>query len=219
MVSRTAKRKDGKPQRFATAVLSRIGPITEFGLSSTIPWVQRELEWFGGNLVGGIIKVPKHDQIHFVSVYSPAWPVDKSRIIAEDTSGVKLTLNMDVWVTDLLRSALLDAFQSPRSPWVVAGDFNLSETFDSWPGGPRGNREYLDRMTALGLTECLVKKQGQLTPTFLNTDKKTHKHQIDHCFVTDELANRMQECVVGDRAVFRDGLSDHLPIIADFADA
>jgi hypothetical protein len=38
----------------------------------------------------------------------------------------------------------------PREPWVFAGDFNLSETFDLWRGGPRGNLECLNRMGGTG---------------------------------------------------------------------
>jgi exonuclease III len=216
LVSRIAKRKDGKAQGFATSVLARTNAVSEFSLSSTTPWVQRELEWFHGNLVGCVIQLGRYNRLHLLSVYSPAWAVDKLRIAQEDTSKVKLTLNEDVWVTDLLRSSLVETFQGETNPWIIAGDFNLSETFDSWPGGPRGNREYLDRMEALGLTECLRKWQGKLTATFMNTDKKTHKHQIDHLFVTSELANALSDCVVGDQLVFQEGLSDHLPIVADF---
>lgn len=216
LVSRVAKRKDGKAQRFTTAVLSKTNAVTEFNLSSSIPWVQRELDWFRGNLVGCVIQLGMYDRLHLVSVYSPAWAVDKSRIAEEDTSKVKLTLNDDVWVTDLLRSSLAEAIQDGKFPWIIGGDFNLSESFDSWPGGPRGNREYLDGMEGLGLTECLKKIQGKLTPTFLNTDKRTHKHQIDHLFVTSELANSLSNCVVGELSVFQEGLSDHLPIVADF---
>jgi exonuclease III len=215
-ISRVAKRKDGKPQRFATFVIAKEGIVAEIHLSSSIPWVQRELEWFTGNLVGCTVKINGLGLTNLISVYSPAWPVDRTRIANEDTTKVKLKLNDDVWVADLLRCYLSETFRTQKTQWIVAGDFNLSETFDSWPGGPRGNREYLDGMEALGLTECLRKKKGKLTPTFLNTDKKTHKHQMDHLFVTAELASRLDDCFVGPQDILEERLSDHLPIIADF---
>jgi endonuclease/exonuclease/phosphatase family metal-dependent hydrolase len=133
-----------------------------------------------------------------------------------DVSSIKLTLNPDVWVADLLWAALR-SIDLHKDLWLVAGDFNLSETFDAWRGGPRGNREYLDRMATLGMTECLRKMKGQLTPTFRNPRGGLFIHQIDHLFVTDSLLSGLLSCEVGSpERVFGESLSDHLPIVADF---
>ena len=134
-----------------------------------------------------------------------------------DTSGIRLRLNRDVWLADILLAALPAA---DGSEWVVGGDFNLSETFDAWPGGPRGNREYLDRIADRGFTECLRKTTGRVTPTFRNPSNGAVIHQMDHLFATSGLADRLTRCEVGsaDR-VFGLRLSDHLPIVADFLDA
>jgi endonuclease/exonuclease/phosphatase family metal-dependent hydrolase len=122
-----------------------------------------------------------------------------------------------VWVADLLRAALADGERPGSVPWVVGGDFNLSETFDLWRGGPRGNREYLDLMARLGFVECLRMAQGRLTPTFRNTDGTTVKHQMDHLFVSQSLARHLRACDVGSHdEVFGQNLSEHLPIVADF---
>jgi exonuclease III len=105
----------------------------------------------------------------------------------------------------------------PSDQWVIAGDFNLSETFDLWRGGPRGNREYLDRMEALGLHECLRLTKGMLTPTFRNPRDGKIQHQMDHLFVTAALSDRLVGCDVGlPEMVFDRRISDHLPIVADF---
>ena len=150
-------------------------------------------------------------------VYSPAWPIDRSRLTGIDTSGIRLRLNRDVWLADILLAALPAA---DGSEWVVGGDFNLSETFDAWPGGPRGNREHLDRIADRGFTECLRKTTGRVTPTFRNPSNGAVIHQMDHLFATSGLADRLTRCEVGsaDR-VFGFRLSDHLPIVADFLDA
>ena len=101
--------------------------------------------------------------------------------------------------------------------WIVAGDFNLSETFDNWPGGPRGNVEYLERMQSIGFTECLRHYHGKLVPTFRNPRGGAIKHQIDHLFVSPPLIEHLCDCRTGDPdRLFGEGLSDHLPIIADF---
>jgi hypothetical protein len=130
----------GHPQRFRTAVLVEGTVESDLTLKSGVPWVQNELERFGGNLVACAVRTQRGEELSVVSVYSPAWPIDRSRLTGIDTSGIRLRLNRDVWLADILLAALPAA---DGSEWVVGGDFNLSETFDAWPGGPRGNREYL----------------------------------------------------------------------------
>jgi endonuclease/exonuclease/phosphatase family metal-dependent hydrolase len=123
-----------------------------------------------------------------------------------------------VWVTDLLVAALRQRGKSESKPMIVAGDFNLSETFDRWRGGPRGNREWLDRMAALGFTECLRLHQGALTPTYRRPGQVEPNSQIDHIFVTPDLAARLVSCRTGDtERVYGQGWSDHLPVVAEFA--
>lgn len=216
-----AARKDGSPQRFHTALLVRGRIQNKLPLPFSAKWVGDELQRFSGNLVASEILPDNGLPIKAISVYSPAWPVDRNRLNSIDVAGVRLTLNRDVWVSDLLWSSLQHLSADLDQPWIVAGDFNLSETFDSWPGGPRGNREYLDRMATLGFIECLRQSKGQLTPTFRNTFRNTRggafKHQIDHIFVSPALARRLVHCDTGSSArVFDANLSDHLPIVADF---
>jgi endonuclease/exonuclease/phosphatase family metal-dependent hydrolase len=131
---------------------------------------------------------------------------------------VKLTLSRDVWVADLLWAHLREQRGSGTSGFVVGGDFNLSETFDSWRGGSRGNAEYLARMRDLGFTECLRHHSGKLTPTFRNPRGGKLAHQMDHLFV-DTLAKDLVHCRTGEAArVFDVSMSDHLPIIAELGD-
>ena len=207
----------GGPQKFITALLVR-GELQEsIELSSPHDWVRSELEYFAGNLVAHRIRLLSGTELNCICVYSPAWPVKRERLQGVDTAGVQLTQNRDVWVTDLLWAALSHIADELGEPWVIAGDLNSSETFDSWSGGPRGNREYLDRMASLGLVECLRESQGELTPTFRNPKGGAIKHQMDHLFVTPPLAERLEICRTGSHdEVFGARLSDHLPIIADF---
>jgi hypothetical protein len=177
-----------------------------------------ELNRFAGNLVASEVRLEGGQLLKAVSVYSPAWPVARSRLTGIDVSSVRLTQNPDVWVADLLWAALRRSAPSEYDAWLVAGDFNLSETFDLWKDGPRGNREYLNRMADLGFVECLRESKGNLTPTFRNTDKRTLKHQMDHLFATRALSKRLVGCDTGPQdIVFGENLSDHLPVIADFA--
>jgi exonuclease III len=214
--SETAVTKSGRPQRFRTCVLSKT-PLGEAPpLTSDKEWVNYELEHFGGNLVSGSIDVSPWT-INTISVYNPAWPIDAARISAHDTNGVRLTQQKsDVWLCDILWSALCSRKHSEEL-WVVGGDFNLSETFDSWAGGPHGNKEYLDRMSGLGLVECLRKHQGKLTPTFKSASNGKILHQMDHVWVSPTLATCLVECrTAPPEEIFDAGQSDHLPIITDF---
>jgi len=212
-----ATKNDGSPQRFSTALLVKGRSGKKLLLPAPAKWVEEELQRFSGNFVAREILPDNGPPMKAISVYSPAWPVDRRRLSGIDVTGVRLTQNRDIWVSDLLWSSLQHLRSDLDQPWIVAGDFNLSETFDLWRGGPRGNREYLDRMAALGFIECLRQSQGKLTPTFRNTGNGAIKHQMDHLFVTPVLAEQLIACHTGSpERVFNAGLSDHLPIVADF---
>lgn len=216
----TPRTKDGRPQRFSSALLARGRIGNPVSLSSSHDWVDEQLKCFEGNVLSFEVTLGAQERLTVVAVYSPAWPVSRSAYGKQDVAGVKLEQNPDVWVTDLVTFALRSHHQENGRPWVVAGDFNSCETFDSWKGGPRGNKEWLNRMAGLGFVECLRHHQGRLTPTFRGPGRKTASCQIDHLFVSQQLATRLIGCVTGapDR-VYGQQLSDHLPIISDFANS
>jgi endonuclease/exonuclease/phosphatase family metal-dependent hydrolase len=211
--------RSGRPQRFQTALLVK-GTITgEVALSPPNAWVARELAAFHGSFLAKEIVLASGVALRVISVHSPAFPVDPARLAGIDTAGIQLTNSADVWGTDLLWACLRSMEMGGEVPVVIGGDFNASETFDTlWGQGPRGNREFLERMNALGLWDCLWTFQGQLTPTFRHSTG-TVMHQIDHLFVTRPLLDGLVQCAVGSAArVFGPTpmLSDHLPIVATF---
>ena len=209
--------RKGNAQRFESALLVRGRIGAPVPLVSEIEWVNREIERIAAGLMAFRVEPATEPMLTVIGVYSPAWPVDAARLKSVDAGAVKLTQNPEIWVTDLLVAALRSAKMDRSAPMIVAGDFNLSETFDRWKGGPRGNREWLDRMAALGFTECLRQHQGALTPTYRRPGKVEPESQIDHLFVTTDLAARLVECRTGDRErVYGQRLSDHLPIVAEF---
>lgn len=206
----------GLDQKFRTWLLSKYPILGSAPLDSEVDWIQFELDHFRGNLVSGRVATPA-GELNLLSVYSPWWPVDRDRVMNYDTGGVRLRhQRRDIWLADLLLAAL-QGRDFEREEWIVGGDFNLSETFDSWAGGPHGNKEYLDRMTDLGLTECLRTSQGRLTPTFRNCSNGKILHQMDHIWVSKGLADLLISCRTPEwTEVFDTGISDHLPLIADF---
>jgi exonuclease III len=206
--------RNGRLLTSGTAVCVKGRISGNLPLSSEHDWVNQELKRFEGNFLSGIVRLRALPAVNVVSAYSPAWPVDTSRYPDVDITPVKLKQNPKVWPTEVLWSALKNADLTSR-PWIVGGDLNISETFDLTFG--KGNREILDRMDALGFTECLRKHQGKLTPTFRNTHGGRVVHQIDHLFVSEALYSTLETCKVGDASViFEESLSDHLPIVADF---
>jgi len=217
---RKATKKDGSLQRFSTVLLVKGRISNTLVLTSPEQWIAEELQRFSGNLVALEIQPTNGPPIKAISVYGPHWPIDHIRFSGIDVTGVRLALQKrDIWLMDLLWASLKYQSANLDQPWIIAGDFNLSETFDLWRGGPRGNREYLDRMAELGLVECLRKSKGMLTPTYRNPRGGVVKDQIDHLFVSPVLAKRLITCDTGysDR-VFNSSkrLSDHLPIVANF---
>jgi exonuclease III len=210
----------GRPQRFQTAVLVKGEIMADVELYPPNDWVARELDFFRGNFVAKQVILPNGLELKVISVYSPAFPVARSRLAGIDTTGIQLTQNRDVWATEILWTCLQGIKQLAQDRFVVGGDFNSSETFDIlWGKKPRGNVEIMERMHALGLRDCLRSFQGQLTPTFRTPRDGAVIHQIDHLYVTRPLLGELVHCNVGaaDR-VFgpRPALSDHLPIVADF---
>ncbi len=209
--------KDGRGQRFSTIVLVRGGISQARPLTSGVPWIATLLDRFAGNLSQMTVQIPGIPPIDLIAVYSPAWPIDRAIWASEESDGVKLELNADLWVADLLHAALKERPPSAAEWLVVAGDLNLCESFD-WGRKPRGNLEYLTRLNALGLTDALRFSQGALTPTFKGARSAIVANQLDYIFLTETLSSRLRSCGVGAIADVIGKLSDHLPVIADIRD-
>lgn len=210
--------RDGSMQRFHTAMLVRGQLGAPVDLVAAEAWVSEELARFRGNLVAHAVELSCGAEPNAVSLYNPHWSLELEHHGDIDTSAVRLAQQArDVWLADCLWSSLRLLLDDRPGGWIVGGDFNLAETFDEWPGGPHGNREYLERMSALGLVEGLRHSMGRAVPTFRNASDGQVLHQIDHLFVSADLARSLRSATTGDREqVLGARLSDHLPIIADF---
>lgn len=207
----------GAPRSF-TGILVKGESVEDIRLSAPTEWVARELEHFREFFTAKRIRLHSGVDLNVISAYSPAFPIDPTRLIGVDTMGIQLTHNRKMWGTELLWASLKALNFTVDDPFIVAGDLNSSETFD-YPK-PRGNREIIERMNALGLFDCLRTFKKQLTPTFRTPRGGFVIHQLDHLYVTDALLRNLTWCDVGsaDR-VFNTSpsLSDHLPIVADFS--
>jgi exonuclease III len=139
-VCRTAISKNGKPQRFGTGVFVKGKIIEETKLSSSQEWINRELDFFKGNLVSCRVQPTNYHPVTVVSVYSPAWAIHADRLKAVDVSQISPKASGEVFCADTLWAGLQNGITDHDS-WLVGGDFNSSETFDvEWQ--ERNNRVF-----------------------------------------------------------------------------
>jgi endonuclease/exonuclease/phosphatase family metal-dependent hydrolase len=211
--------KTGRTQPFGTAILAKGEVIETLPFTTEWAWVNDEIARLEGSIVAAKVVLSGKKNLMCISVHSPAWPIDRVRLQGIDSTVIKLSQNPDVWGTELLW-AMLRTQNLSDSEWIVAGDLNSSETFDYfWSSESRGNKEILVRMQALGFKEVLRESRGILTPTFRNPKGGKIVHQLDHMFVSKSLSVSLRQCTTGDpEHIFGNSLSDHLPIIAEFAE-
>jgi len=189
-------------QRFGNLLAYKGDYLKDVDLPTELTWVNNE------NFKDLILNL--------ICIYSPAWHLKKSLLKQEYIDSVKLLQSKNLWLADLLWFVLKSNVK-PEPYYIVGGDYNLSVTFDSWQKNPRGNQEYLDRMKNIGFIECLREYNDCLVPTFKNVSNGKIIHQIDHLFVTYNLYKWLNSCYAGDAdVIFKNQLTDHLPIIADF---
>jgi len=218
-IERRPRTKAGGSQKFNTSILVRGSFGQTLRLTHKRPWLNTALETFRGNLVGNSVRLHSGSVFRTLSVYAPAWRIEPllPKSHKKELNAFYGQFGVGIYLTDLLWAAMKGKKLAGDIPWIIGGDFNLSETFDTkWGKKPRGNKEFLDAMASFGLVECLRHYNKRLVPTFKHCRGKI-EDQIDHLFVSRSLANELIFCTVGDtRRVFGQSLSDHLPIIADF---
>ena len=217
ILKRKAITKNDTLQHFSTAVLVKGSIKEEIALQSKYEWVNKELKRFDGNLIAVKAVLDSGFEINLISAYSPAWFIDRNRWKNEDYANVKLKNNPELWMTEILYSALLNE-QIEGESWIVGGDLNSSLSFDDYSSKLfQGNFEIQDRMKELGFTECLNTFNDGLVPTFKNPKDGKIIHQMDHLFVTPNIYKNIHTCMIGNQdIIFKESLSDHLPIIAEF---
>jgi len=181
--------------------------------SSNHSWVADVLADIWGSFVGVKARL-SGKSYNLVCVYNPYWPLGDRIDDGVDVSRIKLKLDKGVWACDLFLDCLRSGAMDNGLPWIIGGDCNLSETLDV--PRPRGNREFLDRMSDAGFYECLRGlNSGELVPTY-GYENGAGVNQLDYLYVSKDLQPKISSCKTGNvEEIFSGKLSDHLPVVLD----
>ena len=206
----------GHNARFQTVVLTRWAMNRKPFLTSEHKWVNKIHGERYGWIIGCEIVDDSGVRFRVVSVHAPAFHVPWKFLDGVDVSSIKLKNNPKLWFSEILWSLLKNANIADDTNWIVGGDFNSSVKFDR--PRDRGNGEIVDRLNALGLTDCLGHFNKAAVPTFQHTSKVV-EHQLDYCYVNKPMLERLTNARVLPREDVFDRiprLSDHLPILCEF---
>jgi hypothetical protein len=213
----TSAYEPGRAPKYFAEILAKGTVSRRLDLPAPEEWIKHELHAYRDFFTARHVTLGSGIHLTAFSVYSPAFALDTPRLDGVDTSSIRLPQHTKIFGTELLWATLGMMQIRPTERFIVAGDFNSSETFDD--PKPRGNRDIMDRLNGLGFTEVLLESRGTLTPTFRTTYGGYITHQLDHMYVTEALREKLVTCDVGSaKRVFepRPMLSDHLPIVAEF---
>ncbi len=207
----------GSEHQHLSAILAKgeIGPFQP--LPTPTHWLRSALAEWREFFTTRRITLKSGLTLNAMSVYGLADPVPKHHWKEQDTEGIQLPMNRELWATEILWSTLRMMPSLSTEPWIVGGDLNTSVLFDT--PKPHGNQLILDRMAEIGLPSIELGNGGESVPTF-RSNRGHFVHQLDYLFANSLMRDSLVSCeVYGDpERVFgsRPMLSDHLPIIAEF---
>lgn len=214
VVSSSTVSKFGEFVARKTVVMVRGEIVEQLQFSCELPWVNGSLADLSGAFVG-VKVVIEGREVNVVSVYNPHWQIDNFIPEGTDTSGIKMDSARGLWASDLFWFCMKNNPTFQSEDWLVAGDFNLCETLDT--PKPKGHAEFLDRMNAIGFTDCLRSFNGKLTPTYEHHSGDELINQLDYMFTTNGLSEKLKSCETADPSIiFGEKTSDHLPVVGDF---
>ena len=188
---------EGGNAAYSTAVLSKRPIDATPYLSSELEWVNKIYTAHPGWIIGCETTLSTGEQFRVISVHLLAKSVPRELWEDVDVSGIKLTNNSKIWLTEILYGLLnTSTLVGDDKNWIVAGDFNSSIKFD-FPTD-KGNREFVCRMGTLGFTDCLSHFHSGAVPTFQTPRGKVVEHQLDYFYVNAPLLDRLKQARVPD---------------------
>ncbi|MCC7542417.1 MAG: endonuclease/exonuclease/phosphatase family protein [Deltaproteobacteria bacterium] len=207
-------------QTWGSAVVSRL-PATPRRLVDVDDWFRLvPMTVPGKNGIAGIhradgwitaaeVVTPGLGPVLTLSVHSPAYPLEDSRLTGIDISGMKLKRNPHLWLLDVLFYFLRSRLGSPL---LVGGDFNYSRLLDD-RNGEGGNAEFFDRVASEGFVSLHRRFHEQDEQTYFHPRRR--KHQLDYLYSSASVGEHATACSVTPYEQVRE-FSDHAPLVCDF---
>ena len=143
-----------KRQVWGTALLTNDLPVVPARLEEVEAWLSAlgddaqqkcSAARLGGWCVSADVSMPDGSSVLVVSVHNQSFPIARNLLSETDLTGIKLALNRDVWLLDVLFYFVKHRLARPL---LVGGDFNYSRLLDE--PTPRGNAEFFDRLESEG---------------------------------------------------------------------
>lgn len=205
-------------QKWGTAVVTRGLPMTRHPLDDLEQWF-RDLPpeaprlcaatRLKGWCVSAAIALPDGTSALVISLHNPAYPIKRELLAGHDVTDIKLKLQRNVWLLDVVSYFLKRRVDRPL---IIGGDFNSSRLLDI--PKPRGNAEFFDRIASEGFVSLHRLFHDNDERTFFG--KRAREHQLDYLYADRSLADRATSCEVISRSEV-EPYSDHIPLVAEFA--
>ena len=220
LLQETAALPDGFPgechfnptrRHWGTAVWSHY-PLRSF---DDLPGIDRQelqtvLPAVDGYFAGALVEVPAVGEVAAVSVHAYPSQVGEQYLTGLDASELVVPPQKAVWPGDI-QWWLTRKLPAHGTPSILGGDWNTARRFDE-VYGPRGNREFFQRMTETGWREALRKFHAEEVRTYFSRGKTPY--QLDHVFLTDGLYETLRRGFVDSSAEVLLA-SDHAPIVLE----
>jgi exonuclease III len=171
-------------------------------------------EYFSGYLALASIETDE-GPIVVVSVHATAKEVDLSTFTEADHLSVHRPALSSTWNNDLAFAACRRLVEG-QVRFVVGGDWNTARLMDQIPAfGPPSVVAFFAHLHGWGWCESLRKTHpDEEVQTYL--DPACQPYELDHIFTDKDLHDRLVRCDAVSDDFIRE-LSDHAPIVADFA--
>lgn len=193
-----------KPTRFPE-LDAWIDQLPKRDANNELAFVHRADGW----LSAAEVDLPLIGKTHIISVHSPAYEIPADWLKGIDISAIRLKLNKDIWLLDVLFYFLRNRLGSQL---IVGGDFNYSRLLDD-PRKPSGNNEFFDRIAQEGFVSLHRKFHSADEQTFFKEGKR--EHQLDYLYADSPVARHAVSCKVVPNADLKE-MSDHAPLVAEF---
>lgn len=202
-------------QQWGTAVVTRDNvPAWRFELSDECTYLKR----YQGSAVVLVEATLDMELVLIVSIYASAHEltpeqVDELRQEGANIDNLTYGGSKRVWPLYPIFDDLMRLL--PGRCFVAGGDFNAARSMDQMSWSVSGNVEFFDRIEASGFRPALGRFHNGEVQTYFKA--KQHPYQLDHLYCDPNSLGKLASCQVVNHPVTDLELSDHAPIIADFA--